>query len=489
MKPLEAFPDAHLRIFKRPEPPADPESVYLIGICGTGMGSLAGLFQQAGKRVSGSDAAVYPPMSTRLAAQRIRVYEAFDAERLPGIADLYVIGNACTPTHVEAAWAREHGAPQVSLPEALARYFIGDRRSLVVTGTHGKTTTTSLLTHVLSATNLQPGFLVGGVMNNGGVSFDVGSGTHFVVEGDEYDSAYFDKRPKFMHYRPQSAIVTSLEFDHADIYASMDDYREAFRAFVSLVPERGLLMLNADDAEVRALAGHGKARVHYYGLDRDNADITARDIRPGDGGIRFTPVVHGEVLESMFLNMSGRHNLMNALSVLGICLDEGLSPDEIGSAFASFEGIRRRQQVRGEEHGVVVVDDFAHHPTAVRATIQAARERWPDRRIVSVFEPRSNSSRRKVFEAGYADAFRAADALFLSTPPFRHNDDPSNFMDVDHVLADVTLHGTDAFKGADAEALLPMLLRYLQPGDVALIMSNGSFGGIHGRLLEALATI
>ncbi len=489
MKPLEAFPDAHLRIFERPQPPAHPGSVYLIGICGTGMGSLAGLFQQAGMDVSGSDAAVYPPMSTRLAAQRIEVFEGFRADRLPGLADLYVVGNACTPTHVEAAWARENHVPQVSLPEALAQYFIRDRRSMVVTGTHGKTTTTSLLTHVFRSNGLQPGFLVGGVMNNGGASFDTGSGAHFIVEGDEYDSAYFDKRPKFMHYNPQSAIVTSLEFDHADIYATMDDYREAFRAFVSLVPERGLLMLNADDAEVRALAHDARARIHYYGLDEKPADITAHDIRPGDGGIRFTPVIHGRALDSMFLSMSGRHNLMNALSVLGICLDEGLSAEQIGRAFASFEGIQRRQQIRGEAHGVVVVDDFAHHPTAVRATLQAARERWPDRRIVSVFEPRSNSSRRKVFEAGYAAAFRSADALFLSTPPFRHNDDPSNFMDVNHVLAEVADHDTDAFQGPDADALLPMLLRYLQPGDVALIMSNGSFGGIHGRLLEALATI
>ncbi|PIQ62544.1 MAG: UDP-N-acetylmuramate:L-alanyl-gamma-D-glutamyl-meso-diaminopimelate ligase [Bacteroidetes bacterium CG12_big_fil_rev_8_21_14_0_65_60_17] len=488
MKSLDAFPDAHLRIFERPEPPPDPDSVYLIGICGTGMGSLAGLFQQAGKHVSGSDAAVYPPMSTRLAAQHIEVYEGFNAERLPGMADLYVVGNACTPTHVEASWAREHRVPQVSLPEALSRYFIRDRRSLVVAGTHGKTTTTSLLTHVLQSAGLDPGFMVGGVMNNGNASFSAGTGRHFIVEGDEYDSAYFDKRPKFMHYRPVSAIVTSLEFDHADIYETMDDYREAFRALVGLVPGKGLLMLNADDEEVRALANGVRARIRFYGLENEHADITARDIRPGNGGIRFTPVVNGKGLGPMFLNMSGRHNLMNALSVLGVCLDEGVSARQIGRAFASFEGIRRRQQIRGEERGVIVVDDFAHHPTAVRATLEATRERWPDRRLVAVFEPRSNSSRRKVFETGYAEAFRWADALFLSTPPFRHNDDPSNFMDVGRVLDDVRCHGTDAFQGLDADALLPMLLRYLKPGDVALIMSNGSFGGIHGRLLEALAT-
>jgi len=486
MNRLEDFPDAHLRIFDRPEAPDHIDSAYLIGICGTGMGSLAGLFQMAGKQVSGADSSVYPPMSTRLAALGIPVHEGFDPAHLDPSADLVVVGNACTPTHVEAAAARENGLVQLSLPEAVATYFIRDRKSIVIAGTHGKTTTTSLMTFTLQHAGLDPGFLVGGVMTNGGASYGLGTGPHFVIEGDEYDSAYFDKRPKFMHYRPSTAIVTTVEFDHADIYASMDDYREAFEAFVTLVPPHGLLVLNADEPEVARLAASARARVRTYGLQVAGADVTATDIVAHDGGQSFTPVVDGTPMARVRLSMSGTHNLMNALSVLTVALDEGVHVDRIGDAFRAFEGIQRRQQVRGEVGGVVVVDDFAHHPTAVRATIQAARERWPERRIVAVFEPRSNSSRRKVFEAGYAEAFVEAHAAFLSTPPFRHNDDPSNFMDVDAVLSALSAKGLDTFKAPDADALLPMLIRYLKPGDVALIMSNGAFGGIHGRLLEAL---
>lgn len=486
MKRLEDYPDAHLRVFDRPTPPEDPQTAYLIGICGTGMGALAGLFQEAGTQVSGSDASVYPPMSTRLAAMGIPVHEGFDAAHLHPTPDVVVVGNACTPTHVEAAAARERHLPQLSLPEAVARYFIRDRRSLVVTGTHGKTTTTSLLAHVLRENRLDPGFLVGGVMNNGGVSYAVGSGPHFVIEGDEYDSAYFDKRPKFLHYRPTSAIVTSVEFDHADIYASMDAYREAFQAFAGIVSPEGVLVLNGDEPEVARLSTFASSRIRTYGLTSASLDITATDIQPDENGQGFVPVVDGNPLRRMYLGMSGRHNLMNALAVLSVALEEGLTANEVDAGFRTFTGIQRRQQVVGVEQNIVVVDDFAHHPTAVRATIQSARERWSGRRIVAVFEPRSNSSRRKVFETGYTDAFSDANAVFLSTPPFRHNDDPSNFMDINAVIAAIRTEGIDAFKGADADAILPMLIRYLEPGDVALIMSNGSFGGIHRRLLENL---
>ncbi|GIV61903.1 MAG: UDP-N-acetylmuramate:L-alanyl-gamma-D-glutamyl-meso-diaminopimelate ligase [Rhodothermaceae bacterium] len=488
MKRITDLPDAHLRIFDRPPLPA-PEAlrdVYLIGICGTGMGSLAGLFHEAGYRVRGSDANVYPPMSTRLADLGIPVHQGYDPAHLAPAPDLVVVGNACTPTHVEAAYAREHGLVQASLPEALAHYFIRDRRSLVVAGTHGKTTTTSLLVHVLREAGLDPGFLVGGVMVNGNVSYAVGSGPHFVVEGDEYDSAYFDKRPKFMHYRPTSAIVTSVEFDHADIYANWDDYREAFRALAGLVPAGGLLALCDDDPEAAALARYTPARVRRYGLN-DTADVTAHDVHPVDGGQLFTLVVDGSAAGTIHLPLSGRHNLLNALAVCTVALEEGLEPGQVARAMATFRGVKRRLEVRGEAAGVLVVDDFAHHPTAVRETLRAARQRWPERRLVAVFEPRSNSSRRKVFEKGYSEAFDAAHLAFFSAPPFRHNDRPEDFMSVPDLAAHLTDRGLPARAFPDAEALLPALLEALRPGDVALIMSNGSFGGLHARLLEALA--
>ncbi len=485
MKQLTDFPDAHLRIFERPPVPGDLEDVYLIGICGTGMGSLAGLFQQAGYRVRGSDEAAYPPMSMRLRQMGVAVLEGYDPAHLDPPPGLVVVGNACTPTHPEAAYARAHGLVQQSFPEALAHFFIRDRRALVVAGTHGKTTTTGMLVHVLREAGLDPGFLVGGVMTNGGVSYAVGSGPHFVVEGDEYDSAYFDKRPKFVHYRPAGAVVTSMEFDHADIYDDFDAYREAFRVFAGLVPEGDLLVLCGDDAEVRALSRHTAARVCLYGLAGD-VDLTARDVRPVEGGQRFRLVSGGADLGEVFLPMSGRHNLANALAVCAVALDEGLTPVQIARGFATFEGLKRRQEVRGEAAGVLVLDDFAHHPTAVRATIQAVRERWPQRRLVAVFEPRSNSSRRKVFETPYAEAFDDAALAFLSAPPFRHNDDATQFMNADVVAQTITERGVPACVYPGAEALLPALLEAARPGDVVLIMSNGGFGGLHDRLLKHL---
>ena len=490
LKKLTDFPDADLRIFDRPPvPPPDAiDEIYLIGICGTGMGSLAGLFQQAGYQVRGADEAAYPPMSTRLRDMGITILEGYDPAHLDPAPDLVIVGNACTPTHPEAAFAREQGLVQQSFPEALAHFFIQDRRSLVVAGTHGKTTTTGMLVHVLRATDLDPGFLVGGVMTNGNVNYAVSSGRHFVVEGDEYDSAYFDKRPKFMHYRPTSAIITSMEFDHADIYEDWDDYRDAFRVFAATVSSDGILALNGDDPEVRALGNHTYARVRFFGLDGGNDDVTARDLRTGGGGQRFTLVADDEELAEIFLPMSGRHNLLNALAVCTVALDEGLAPAAIADGFARFKGMKRRQEIRGEEGGVLVLDDFAHHPTAVRATLQAVRERWPERRLVAVFEPRSNSSRRKVFEQPYAEAFDHADLAFLSAPPFRHNDEVDRFMDAEVVAETITERSVPAAVHEGADALLPPLLTAVRPGDVVLIMSNGGFGGIHTRLLAALRT-
>jgi len=493
MRDLADFPDAHLRIFDRPTvPPPDAiESVYLIGICGKGMGALAELLVEAGYAVRGSDEAAYPPMSTRLRDLGIAIDEGYDPAHLQPhegrpAPDLVVVGNAAVPTHPEAAYAREHGLVQMSLPEALAHFFLRDRRSLVVAGTHGKTTTSGMLAHVLRATGHDPGFFIGGVMTNYGATCAVGSGPHFVVEGDEYDSAYFDKRPKFMHYRPTSAIVTSMEFDHADIYADWDDYRDAFRAFVALLPSDGLLLLNGDDAEVRALADHTNARVRFFGLEGSDDNVSATDIHTVEGGQRFTLVANSDPLTEIFLPMSGWVNRFDALGVCAIALDEGLAPEAIADAFASFQGMKRRQEILGEADGVIVLDDFAHHPTAVAATVHAVQERWPGRRTVAVFEPRSNSSRRKVFEATYADALATADAVFLSSPPLRHNDDPADFLDADAVAARVADAGPPAAAYDDADALLPHLLDTLQPGDVALVMSNGSFGGLHQKLLAAL---
>jgi UDP-N-acetylmuramate: L-alanyl-gamma-D-glutamyl-meso-diaminopimelate ligase len=323
-------------------------------------------------------------------------------------------------------------------------------------------------------------------MVNGNVSYDVGNGVQFVIEGDEYDSAYFDKRPKMMHYRPASAIITSMEFDHADIYDTWNDYRDAFREFAGIVPAGNLLAINGDDPEVRELAHHAKARVQFLGLEGGDDDVTARDIRQVSGGQTFVPVVDNRELTQIFLPMSGRHNLLNALGVCAVALEEGLTPEQLSSGFASFRGMKRRQEIRGEVSGVIVVDDFAHHPTAVRETIGAVAGRWPDRRIVAIFEPRSNSSRRKVFETPYAEAFDQAARVFLSSPPLRHNDQADALLDADRVVHIINERGVQASAHPDADAVLPPLIEELHPGDVALIMSNGSFGGLHEKLLLSL---
>jgi UDP-N-acetylmuramate: L-alanyl-gamma-D-glutamyl-meso-diaminopimelate ligase len=487
MKDLSSLPDAELRVFERPPVPdaEDLKRVYLIGICGTGMGSLAGLLQQTGCRVYGSDEAAYPPMSTRLAEMGVHVLEGFTEDHLKPPPDLVIVGNACTPRHVEAAFARDNHLPQLSLPEALAHFYLKKRRSLVVAGTHGKTTTTGLLVHALRSAGLDPGFMVGGVMVNGNVSYGVGRGRHFVVEGDEYDSAYFDKRPKMMHYLPHSAIITSVEFDHADIYDDWDAYLAAFREFAGTISPEGTLALNGDDRVVRELAEHASGNVRLYGLS-EGMDVSARHVRYGAGGQRFSLMVDGEIVEEIFFPMSGRHNLMNVLAVCTIALSEGMSPTVLADGIAQFKGMRRRQEIRGDADGVLVIDDFAHHPTAVRETVRAIADRWPERRVVAVFEPRSNSSRRKVFEQAYSEAFGGAEHVFLSMPPIRHNDSADDLLNADTVSRIIREGGIPAAAFESADAVLPHLVDVLRPGDVALIMSNGGFGNIHDRLLQQL---
>ena len=494
MRRLEDFPDAALRVFPRPPlpPPGEIRSVYLIGICGKGMGALAELLAEAGYAVSGSDEAAYPPMSTRLDAAGIEVFEGYDPAHLDTAdPDLVVVGNACTPTHPEAAAARERGLVQASLPEALAHLFLGQRQPAVVAGTHGKTTTTGMLVHVLRASGLDPGFLVGGVLVGEETTSGLGGGAVFAIEGDEYDAAYFDKRPKMILYRPYRAVVTSLEFDHADIYADWAEYKRAFHAFAALPPPDGLLVLNGEDPEVRKLAKRTWARVRLYGEEGHEPEgeafhVAARDLTPRDGGQTFTLVVHGEAVAEVDLPLGGRYNALNALAVAALAIDAGASPEAVASGLATFRGMKRRQEVVAEAGGVLVVDDFAHHPTAVEATVRGVRERWPGRRIVAVFEPRSNSSRRKAFEGPYAHALATADALFLSTPPLRHNDDPADFLDAEAVAASVREAGTPATAYASADALLPDLLGAFRPGDLALVMSNGSFDGLVAKLATAL---
>jgi UDP-N-acetylmuramate: L-alanyl-gamma-D-glutamyl-meso-diaminopimelate ligase len=479
---LQRLPDHDMRMVSRPSIDfANVKRVHLVGVCGTAMGSLAGLLREAGYEVTGSDAGCYPPMDRLIAELGITFFEGYDPSHLEG-ADVIVVGNASGPDNPEAAYARARGLPTLSLPEAVAEFFIKNKRSLVVAGTHGKTTTSGLLTHVFVSAGKDPTYLVGGVPQGIGKGYHVGTGEHFIIEGDEYDTAYFDKRPKFLHYRPTSAIVTSVEFDHVDIYDDLDDYRHAFRFLAEIVPENGTLFIWGDSEETRGLAERSNAKT--YGLMPGN-DITAKDVTVSPTGQRFTLVIDGNELGEVETLQFGAHNLNNVLSVCAVALSEGLTFEQVQHGIASFAGMKRRQEVFAEEKGVTFVDDFAHHPTAVRETLKAMNMRYPDRRIIALFEPRSNTSRRKLFEQGYIESFDAADALYLKVPPMRHNDSPEDFMDAEKVVREITARGTEAHLCDTTDELVSSLVPVLKEGDVVLVMSNGSFDNIYTKLPEA----
>jgi UDP-N-acetylmuramate: L-alanyl-gamma-D-glutamyl-meso-diaminopimelate ligase len=459
--------------------------VHLVAICGTGMGALAGLLKEAGHEVSGSDRAFYPPMSERLQAWGIPTLRGFDAAHIPSDADLVIVGNVCRRDNPEAQAALGRGMKVMSFPQALAEFFIAAKTSVVVAGTHGKTTTAALLSYVLVEAGLDPSFLVGGIPANFGKSFHLGKGGVFVVEGDEYDAAFFDKRPKFVHYRPTIAVVTAMEYDHADIYPDMEAYRAAFASLRALLPADGLLIACADDPEVMRLAGSAACRVVSYGV-APGADWAATDIATTEGGTRFTLTRAGRPAATVAVPLAGRHNAVNTLAVLAAAEAVGVDLTRAAGLLHGFAGVARRMQVRGVVDGVTVIDDFAHHPTKVRETVLAARARYPQARLVAVFEPRTNTSRRKIFQQTYETSFLPADEVLL-VPAYDAEKVPEgDRFDSAALAVALQRSGQRAALHADADAVVSALAGEAQPGTVVLIMSNGPFGGIHDKLLAAL---
>ncbi len=450
------------------------------------MGSVAGLFKQAGFNVRGSDRGAYPPMSDRLAEMGIDFHKGYSKDNLDPIPDLLIVGNACTPTHEEASRAREENFVQLSFPEAVSKYFIADRESIVVAGTHGKTTTTGLATHTFLVAGKDPGFLIGGVLKNENTSYAIGKGNVFIIEGDEYDCAYFDKRPKFLHYKPKVGIVTSMEHDHIDIYPTFEDYREAFDEFAKAHHPDGLLILNGEFEDVLKLQEKASCKCMSYGFS-DTCDLYASEIDYSPRGTNFLLTAPGNEPYSMTLSLAGKHNLSNALAVAAAAMHHGIPLKTIAEAFESFEGLKRRQEVIGDLGGVLVLDDFAHHPTAVKETLFAVKRKWPTRRLVGVFQPRSNTSRRKVFESEYGSSFGDAELAIICSPPLRHNDNPDDFMDISQLVETINDKGTEAYSYPNTDEVLEKLGEVLKEGDLVLIMSNGGFDGIHTRLLSKLA--
>ncbi len=468
-------------------------TVHLVAIGGTGMAPLACLLQAQGHRVRGSDGPLYPPMSTLLADAGIVPLEGFSAAHLDPAPDLVVVGNAVPRDNPEAVEAERRGLPILSMPQALGELFLAGRRPLVVAGTHGKTTTSSLAAWVLHDCGADPGFLVGGVPENLGAGFRLGAGDRFVVEGDEYNAAYFDRGAKFLHYRPQTVVLTSAEHDHADLYPTPESLRAAYRQLLRLLPADGLAVLCGDEPEVRALADASRAEVVLYGLGEgndvrpvDGVEPVAATAVPGRSGSRFRvrDADAGEV--EVVLPLAGEYNVANALAVWAVARRDGWPAEAVAAALGRFAGVRRRQEERGTVAGVTVVDDFAHHPTAVGKTLAGLRQRYPGRRLVALFEFRSLTAGRAFLAAAYREAFAVADRVLLGPVHYAARFAPEDLVDRAALAAELSAAGTPADTCADTDAVLARAVEEAAPGDVLVVMSSGSFDGLPGRLLEAL---
>jgi UDP-N-acetylmuramate: L-alanyl-gamma-D-glutamyl-meso-diaminopimelate ligase len=463
---------------------------HLIGICGTAMAALAGMLQARGHHVTGSDENVYPPMSTMLASLGIEVKQGYRAEHLEPSPDCVIVGNAIPRGNAEVEATLERKLLYRSQAEVVKEEFIRGRRSLVVAGTHGKTTTTSIAAWVMDQGGLDPTFLIGGVAQNFGVSFRVTPGNYFIIEGDEYDTAYFDKGPKFMHYLPEIAVVNNIEFDHADIYKDLAAVKLAFRRLMNLVPANGRLIAGWDSEHVRDVVASMShklfTQLETFGT-RDDAKWRLSEMDFSGGLSSFTVSCEGKPWGKFETPLLGEFNLLNCLAVIVAADAWGVGREAIAGALRSFKNVRRRAEIRGEERGVTVIDDFAHHPTAVRETLRGLRNRYQDRRLIAVFEPRSWSSRLAVFQDDYAKAFAAADYVVIASV-FDSGKvvEKGKSLDTNQLVSDIAKGNKPAVVLPDADEIITHLLPQLREGDVIAIMSNGGFDGIHEKLLAGL---
>lgn len=463
--------------------------IYLIAIGGTGMAPLACLLKEAGHTVRGADGPLYPPMSTLLEGAGIHPHEGWDPAHLDPPPDLVVVGNAVPRSNPEAEEAERLGLDRVSMPEALHRFFLDQRRRLVVAGTHGKTTTTALASWVYLECDADPGFLVGGIPRNLAYNFRRGGGERFIVEGDEYNASYFDRGPKFFHYRPDTLLLTSVEYDHADLYPDVATLHGVYSELVARLPTDGLLVACGDSSEVRRLTSSAPCRTLYYGLSGEN------DVHPistpnttGEGTrFRIDDPQMGEVLIEM--QLAGEHNVQNALAVWTAARADGLPAAEIAAALKSFAGVKRRMEVVGRPQGIAVIDDFAHHPTAVSKTLQALKSRFPFRRLIAAFEPRSLTAARNIFFDEYCEAFSHADRVLIAPVFHAKRLPPEQRLDVTGIAARLEAAGTPTTPAESTDGLAAAILADTKPGDVIVTMSSGAFDGLPHRLVQMLDSV
>jgi UDP-N-acetylmuramate: L-alanyl-gamma-D-glutamyl-meso-diaminopimelate ligase len=454
---------------------------HFVGVCGTAMGSVAAAMKEKGYQVTGSDDNVYPPMSTFLEEQGVVISSGYKAEHIPADTDVIIIGNAISRGNPEAEEALNRKLLYSSLPEILKDNFLRGKRNLVVSGTHGKTTTSSMLAWILESAGKNPSHMIGGIPSNLGKGARFTDSEFTVLEGDEYDTAFFDKRSKFLHYLPEVVIMNNIEFDHADIYYNIDEIKLTFERLLKIVPQNGIAFINGDDPNCRDVAEGAPAPVKSVGLGEMN-DIIIEDINYDGDLSSFT--LTGE---RYTVPMSGEFNVRNAAMAVCAALFSGLSSDEIREGLLSFSGIARRQELKGEAGGVKVIDDFAHHPTAIDLAIDALRQRFPSENLWVVFEPRSNTTRRKIFQIPLANALSRADKAIVAGVPDPEKVDEQDRLDPRQLVSDIKAQGTEAWFIDQVDDIVTHVAAEAKPGDVVAVLSNGGFGGIHEKLLEALA--
>jgi UDP-N-acetylmuramate: L-alanyl-gamma-D-glutamyl-meso-diaminopimelate ligase len=469
----------------------NPKHIHLIGICGTAMASLAGMLQQQGHRITGSDAAAYPPMSDLLARLKVPIHEPYSESNLEPRPDLVVVGNAISRGNVELEYVLDTRIPFCSMASILHDEFLPGRQSLVVAGTHGKTTTTSMLAWIYEVTSrwdpaFAPSFLIGGVAENFGTSFMVRPTRPFLLEGDEYDTAFFDKGPKFLHYFPDALILTHVEFDHADIYADLPAVKTAFRRLVNLVPRRGRIVAFDGSENVSDCVAKAYCAVERYGFASDSHWRISK-LRHEGALTRWALTRGGSPFAELSLPMAGEHNALNATAAAALAAGQGVPTEAIIEAVATFKSVKRRLEVRAVVDGVTIIDDFAHHPTAIRETLRALRESYPGRRIWAVLEPRSNTLRRNVFELDLVESLGLADRVVLASIFKSESIPAAERLHPEHVVAALEMRGTPAALFADADAIVVAIVPQLRSGDVIAILSNGGFGDIYRKLPAAIA--
>jgi UDP-N-acetylmuramate: L-alanyl-gamma-D-glutamyl-meso-diaminopimelate ligase len=459
--------------------------IHLVGICGTGMASLAAMLQDNGFAVSGSDEGIYPPMSDFLARKQIKVTQGFDVKNLQPEPDMVIVGNALSRGNPEVEHVLNFRLRFLSFPEALRDFFLRKKTPIVITGTHGKTTTTSMIAWGLHFSGLQPNFLIGGIAENFQSSYGMEGGPHFVVEGDEYDSAFFDKGPKFLHYLPYLAVIGNVEFDHADIYANLDAIKLQFRRLVHLIPQRGYLAVGADSPAAQEVSHNSLCRKETFGID-SSSDWSARGIELKGDRLCFDVIYRKKLFRRLRLRLYGKYNVRNTLAAVAILNQLEVSEDDIREGLETFEGVRRRLQLRAEANGIRIYEDFAHHPTAVRETLQAVREAFHPARLWAIYEPRSATSRRNVFQREIAEALGLAD-LVAFPDLFKPEKVPENErLDANRLVEDLRHIGREAWNLGTVEGIIRKVCEDARSGDVIVIMSNGGFGGIYETLPSAL---